>query len=148
MKKTVQRDLGQVLVENKLITSKQLEEASRVQKENGGLIGHILVEWGVLTEETIAQVLTTHYGFPYLPLASYEVDQEVAKLVPEQVAKQYDLMVVDKIGNVITVAMSNPLNTQAIEDVEMITRLKVEVFVATTADLKDARKRCYRVSEG
>lgn len=143
MKKIVQKDLGQVLVENKLITAADLQEATQVQKEKGGLIGPILVTLGAVTEEVIAQALTTHYGFPYLPLASYEVDVEVARLIPEQVAKQYGLIAVDKIGNVITVAMSNPLNIQAIEDIEMITHYKVEIFVAITSDINEAHQHCY-----
>ncbi len=144
MKKIVQKELGQILVEAKLITQIDLEEALRVQKEKGGLIGQVLVELGYTTEETIAQALTTQYGFPFLPLAGYEIDPEVAKIISEHVSKQYGLIAVDRIGNMITVAMSNPLNVQAIEDIEMMTHFKVQVFVATASDVNEAIKRCYR----
>ena len=144
MKKMVRKELGQVLLAGKFIAPAQLEEALRFQKEKGGLIGEILVLLGFTTEEVIARALTTQYGFPYLPLSNYEMDSQLALLIPEHVAKQFYLVPVDRIGDVITVAMSNPLNTQAIEDIEMITHLKVEVFVSTASDVREAIERCYR----
>ena len=145
MKKIVQKQLGEILVEHKVITADQLAEACRVQKEKGGLIGQVLVQLGHTTEEAIAQALTVQYGFPYLPLAGYEIDAEVAKIIPEHIAKQYGLIAVDQVGTVLTVAMSNPLNSQAIEDVEMVTRYKIQVFVTTATDLSNAIKRSYGV---
>lgn len=144
MKKIIQKQLGELLVESKLIKLEHLEEALKVQKEKGGLIGQILVSLGYTTEEAIAQALTAQYGFPYLPLGGYEIDREVAKLIPENVSRQYGAIAVDRVGGVLTVAMSNPLNSQAVEDIEMITRLKVQVFVSTATDINDAIKRCYK----
>ena len=144
MKKIIQKQLGELLIDAKLITAENLAEALKYQKEKGGLIGQILVALGFTSEEAIAQALTAQYGFPYLPLSGYEIDAEVAKIVPEHVAKQYGLIAVDRVGSILTVAMSNPLNSQAIEDVEMITHFKVQVFVTTSKDLNDAIKRCYR----
>src|SRR3989338_5561395 len=144
MKKIVQKQLGELLIEGKLITLEHLEEALKVQKQKGGLIGQILVSLGYTTEEAIAQALTAQYGFPYLPLSGYEIDREVAKLVPENVARQYGLIAVDRVGSVLTLAMSNPLNSQAVEDTEMITQMKVQVFVSTATDVNDAIKRCYK----
>lgn len=143
MKKIVQKQLGEILVEHKIITRDQLAEACRAQKEKGGLIGQVLVQLGYTTEEAIAQALTVQYGFPYLPLAGYEIDAEVAKIIPEHIAKQYGLIAVDQVGTVLTVAMSNPLNSQAIEDVEMVTHYKIQVFVTTATDLNNAIKRSY-----
>ena len=143
MKKLIPKQLGELLIDNKIITPEHLEEALSAQKTKGGLIGQILVDLGYVTEEAIAKTLTVQYGFPYLPLSGYEIDSEIAKLIPFRVAKQYDLIAVDRIGAILTVAMSNPLNVQAIEDIEMITHLKVQVFVSTSTDMKDAIKRCY-----
>ncbi len=143
MKKLVQKQLGELLIDNKLITPKNLEEALKVQKEKGGLVGQILVSLGFTTEEAIAQALTAQYGFPFLPLEGYAIDKEVAKTIPENVAKQYGLVAVDRVGNVLTVAMSNPLNQQAVEDVEMITHFKIQVFVSTATDINDTIKRFY-----
>ena len=144
IKKLVQKQLGELLVDNKLITPQNLDEALKIQKEKGGLLGQILVSKGFTTEEAIAQALTAQYGFPYLPLGGYEIDPEVAKIIPEHVAKQYGLIAVDRVGSILTVAMSNPLNTQAIEDVEMITHYKVQVFVTTASDVATSIKEVYK----
>ena len=135
--------MGELLIERKIITPEQLQKALDYQKVNGGLIGEILVQLGFSKEEDIAQVLTAQYGFPYLPLANYDIDLELAKLIPEHVARQYCLIPIDKIGNNLTLAMSNPLNTQAIEDVEMISKCVVQAFVSTTTDVRKAIERCY-----
>lgn len=144
MKKVVQKQLGELLIDSKLITPENLAEALRVQAEKGGLIGQILVLLGYTSEEAIAQALTAQYGFPYLSLGGYEIDAEVCKLIPEHVAKQYGVVAVDSVGSIITVAMSNPLNTNAVEDIEMITHFKVQVFVSTATDVMDAIRRCYK----
>ena len=144
MKKIIPKQLGELLVDCKLITPQQLEEALALQKDRGGLLGQILVHLGYITEEAIAQSLTAQYGFPYLPLGGYEIDSEVAKIIPEHVAKQYGLIAVDRVGSVLTVAMSNPLNRQAIEDIEMMSHFKIQIFVTTGSDVNEAIKRCYK----
>ena len=144
MKKIIPKQLGELLIDCKLLTAAQLEEALALQREKGGLLGQILVSLNYIQEEEIAQALTAQYGFPYLPLGSYEIDPEVAKIIPEHVAKQYGLIAVDRVGSILTVAMSNPLNTQAIEDVEMITHYKVQVFVTTSSDVAKSIKNIYK----
>ena len=144
MKKIIQKQLGELLVDCRLISRGQLEEALTIQREKGGLLGQILVGLSYTTEEAIAQSLTAQYGFPYLPLGSYEIDRDVAKIIPEYVAKQYGLIAVDRVGSILTVAMSNPLNTQAIEDVEMLTHYKVQVFVTTATDVSNSIKSIYK----
>ena len=142
-KRLISKQLGELLLERKIINEQQLTGALQVQKEKGGLLGNILVLLGYATEEQIAQALTTQFGFPYLPLANYDIDPQTAKLIPENVAKQYNLIAIDKIGNSLTVAMSDPLNIHAIEDVELITNCKAQVFVSTQTDIKEAVKRYY-----
>ena len=144
MKRIIQKQLGELLIDSKLITTENLMKCLQVQAEKGGLIGQILVSLGYTTEEAIAQALTAQYGFPYLPLAGYVIDPAVCKLIPEHVATQYGIIAVDAIGSVITVAMSNPLNSNAVEDVEMITHFKVQVFVSTATDILEAIRRCYK----
>ncbi|MDD5019351.1 MAG: hypothetical protein PHH75_01215 [Candidatus Omnitrophica bacterium] len=142
-KRVTTKQLGELLIERKVISAEQLQKALEYQRVNGGLIGEILVQLGFSREEDIAQVLTAQYGFPYLPLTNYDIDAEVARIIPEQVARQYCLIPIDKIASNLTVAMSNPLNTQAIEDVEMITQCVVQAFVSTTTDIKKAIERSY-----
>jgi len=146
MKKIVQKQLGELLVENHVITPENLKEALQMQKDKGGLIGEVLVQLGYATEQSIAQALTVQYGFPYLPLGDYEIDTEIAKVLPEPLAKQYGVVAIDRLGNILTVAMCNPLNSQAIEEIEKATHLNPQVFVATQSDVSEAIKRAYKES--
>lgn len=147
LKRVTSKRLGELLVDRKVVTAEQLQKALTVQETKGGLLGEILVELGFCTEEAIAQVLTTQYGFPYLPLTNYEIDAEIIKLIPKNVARQFQLVPIDKVGNTLTVAMSNPLNTQAIEDVELITNCNVMVFVTTATEIRKAIEEHYSNAE-
>jgi type IV pilus assembly protein PilB len=144
MKKVINKPLGELLIENKQITREQLDQALKHQKEKGGLIGKILVELKFTTEDIIAQGLTAQYGFPYLPLDNYEIDPVVVRIIPEQVARQYELIAVDRVGNILTVVMSNPLNGQAVEDIEMLSKLKLQIFVSTSTDVNRAIEQNYK----
>ena len=132
------KPLGKLLVERGLLTLAQLEHALEVQKENGGLIGQILVQLGYATEEAVAQAITAQYGFPYLPLKHYTIDPDLLRLIPENVARQYCLIPVDHIGDTLTIAMADPLNSKAVEDVEMFSHCSVQVFVSTVTEIAEA----------
>lgn len=143
-RRIINKQLGELLIEYGVISKEQLEKGLAVQKEKGGLIGEILVELGQAKEEDIAQCLTVQYGFPYLPLSNYEISAEVINLVPARIARQYQLIPIDKIGNNLTVAMSNPLNIQAVEDVQLLTNFRVQLFVSTSSDVKKAIEKYYK----
>lgn len=143
LRRIVMKQLGELLLEKGVINDVQLEKALKIQKEKGGLIGQILVMLGYAKEEEIAQVLTVQYGFPYLPLESYEISPDVIKIIPENVARQYNMIAIDKIGNLLTISMSNPLNSQAVEDIEMLTGCKIQVFISTMTDINNAIKKYY-----
>ena len=142
-KRIVQKQLGELLIERGVITKTHLETALKIQKTKGGLIGEILVGLGFTKEEEIAQALTVQYGFPFLPLQNYELNEATVKLIPENVARQYCLIAIDKIGDTLTVAMSNPLNSKAVEDMEFLTHCKVQVFVSTLSDINSAINKIY-----
>ena len=146
-KRLVTKRLGDVLLERGVISQKDLERALAHQKEHGGLLGQILIELGVVTEEEIALALTAQYGFPYLPLDNYEIDDGVTKLIPEHVARQYFLIPIDRIGNALSVAMADPSNVQAIEDIELLTHCVVQTFVSTPSDIRKAIDRYYKRSQ-
>lgn len=141
------KQLGELLIERGIIERIQLDKALTVQQEKGGLIGEILVELNFAKEEDIAQTLTAQYGFPYLPLSNYDIDPEIINIVPGRVARQYLLMPIDKIGSNLTIAMSNPLNVQAVEDVELLTGCSVQTFVSTSSDIKRAIEKYYKDKE-
>jgi type IV pilus assembly protein PilB len=144
VRKILNKQLGELLIERGTISDQELEKALNLQKEKGGLIEEILVDLGYVKEEDIAQSLTAQYGFPYLPLGNYDINHEIINIVPKRVACQYLLMPVDKIGNNLTLSMSNPLNIQAIEDVVLLTGCNVQTFVSTSSDIKRAIEKYYK----
>jgi hypothetical protein len=141
------RPLGELLLDRGIISQSQLDQGIDLQKDKGGLIGEILVDLGFVKEDDIAQALTAQYGFPYLPLGNYEVDLDITSIIPGRVARQYLLVPIDKIGNNLTLAMSNPLNVQAIEDVELLSGCSVQTFVSTSSDIKRAIEKYYKDKE-
>ncbi len=147
VRRLINKQLGELLIERGIITQNQLEKALAVQQERGGLIGEVLVELEFVKEDEIAQTLTAQYGFPYLPLSNYDVNPDIANIVPGRVARQYLLIPIDKIGNNLTLAMSNPLNVQAIEDVELLSGCSVQSFVSTSSDIKRAIAKYYKDKE-
>lgn len=148
LRRITTKQLGELLIERKVINQKQLEKALKLQEDQGGLIGEILVSLEFVKEEDIAHALTAQYGFPYLPLANYEIDTEVIKIIPENVARQYCIIPVDKISNNLTLAMSNPLNVQAVEDIELLTSCVVQIFVSTATDIRKAVDKYYKKDKG
>ena len=142
-RKTVNKQLGEILVERGVITRAKLEEVLAFQKEKGLLFGEALVQMKMGTEEDVVQALICQYGFSYLPLANYEIAPEVAATVPRGLCKQYCLVPIDKIGRSLTVAMANPLNVQALEDIEKVTGCLVQTFVSTATEINSAINRYY-----
>ncbi len=138
------KHLGELLIERGVLNRDQLAEALEYQKQNPGvLLGEALVQLQYSTEEDIAQALTCQYGFPFLPLSNYEVDKEVLSSVPSNICEQFCLIPIDKIGKSLTLAMANPLNVKAVEDVELLTGCTVQAFVSTSREIKEAIKRYY-----
>jgi len=142
-RKTVNKQLGEILVERGVISRAKLDEVVVFQKEKGILFGEALVQMKMATEEDVVQALTCQYGFPYLPLANYEIAPEVVACVPVNLCKQYCLVPIDKIGRSLTVAMANPLNVEALEDLEKVTECSVQAFVSTATEINSAINRYY-----
>jgi type IV pilus assembly protein PilB len=143
-KRINQKQLGELLLDGGIISREQLSQALSAQKDKGGLIGETLVELGYVKEDDIAQSLTAQYGFPFLTLKNYDVSPEITSIIPSTLARQYLLVPIDKIGSNLTLAMSNPLNMQAISDVELLSGCSVQAFVSTSSDIKRAIERYYK----
>ncbi|MGD9015041.1 MAG: hypothetical protein PVI33_03350 [Candidatus Omnitrophota bacterium] len=146
-KKGSHKLIGELLMARKLITKEQLDTGLAIQQEKGGLIGEILVALGYVEEADIALALTSQYGFPYLPLESYEISPEIIQIIPEEVARQYLLLPIDKFGNNLSIAISNPLDSQAIEQVEKLVGINIQIFVSTSTDIKNAIEKYYKKSD-
>ena len=146
-KKASNKHLGEVLVERGVINHEQLNISIEYQKKNPEkLLGEVLVELKFATEKDIAQAITCQYGFPYLPLANYEIDKEVVNSVPENICRKFCIIPIDIIGKSLTLAMANPLNIQAFEDIELLTGCSIQAFVSTSSDIKQAIDKYYKPS--
>ena len=145
-KRMITKRIGEVLLQRGVIARKDLEKALAYQQDHGGLIGQILIQMGFTTEEEVALALTAQYGFPYLPLDNYEIDSGLTSIIPEAVARQYCLIPIDRIGNALTLAMADPSNVKAIEDVEVLTKCVVQAFVSTPSDIAKALDKYYKTA--
>ena len=143
-KKTTKKQIGELLIERDVISYEQLNLAIEHQKSNGGLLGEILVKMKFATEKDIAQALTSQYGFPYLPLANYEIDADIVHAIPEAICREYGLIPIDKIGKSLALAMTNPLNTKAVEAVEAASGCTVQTFVSTASEINEAIDKYYK----
>ena len=143
-RRLITKRLGDVLLERGVVNREELDKALAKQQADGGLLGQIFIQLGFCTEQEIALALTAQYGFPYMPLDNYEIDASLTQLIPEQVARQYCLIPIDRIGNALTLAMADPSNVQAIEDIELLTKCVVQTFVSTPSDVLRAIEKCYK----
>ncbi len=135
--------LGELLVRNKLIDEKQLAKAIEEQKIHGGRLGGSLVKLGYLREEDLAAFLSRQYGVPSINLSEFEIDESVIKLVSAEVVQKYQLIPVNRAGSTLIVAMSDPSNIFAIDDIKFMTGYNVEVVVAAETSVKTAIDRYY-----
>ncbi|MBU0682668.1 MAG: hypothetical protein ABIH85_00840 [Candidatus Omnitrophota bacterium] len=135
--------LGEILIKNGVLSKEQLKMAFDLQKREGGLFGEIILKLGFVNEREIVQALSIQCGFPYLPLENYELSKEICNIIPENVARQYCIVPLDVMGNILTIVMSNPLNDRAIEDIEMITKKKVQIFISTVTAVHAALDKIY-----
>lgn len=139
--------LGQLLVNNKIITEQQLMQAIDMQKREGGRIGSNLIKLGFLTEETLVGFLSSQYGVPAVELSSMDIDPSIIKFVPYDVANKYQIFPISKNGATLKLAMTDPSNVFAIDDVKFMTGYEVQPVVAPESAVKDAITKHYEQSD-
>jgi type IV pilus assembly protein PilB len=130
--------LGELLTKASLITQDQLKEALRVQKETGGKLGETLIKLGFVAEEDITECLSQQFGVPSINLQHFEIDGSVIKLISADVARKYNILPVNKTGATITIAMADPTNVFAMDDIKFMTGYNVEPVVASELGIKAA----------
>jgi type IV pilus assembly protein PilB len=130
--------LGELLTKASLISQDQLKEALRVQKETGGKLGETLIKLGFVSEEDITECLSQQFGVPSINLQHFEIDSSVIKLIPGDVARKYNILPVNKTGATITIAMADPTNVFAMDDIKFMTGYNVEPVVASELGIKAA----------
>ncbi|HSP17053.1 MAG TPA: type IV-A pilus assembly ATPase PilB [Thermoanaerobaculia bacterium] len=130
--------LGELLTKASLISQEQLKEALKVQKETGGKLGETLIKLGFVSEEDITECLSQQFGVPSINLSHFEIDPSVIKLIPADVARKYNILPVNKTGATITIAMADPTNVFAMDDIKFMTGYNVEPVVASELGIKAA----------
>ncbi len=135
--------LGDLLVANALITRAQLAEALRAQRSSKQKLGTILVRRNFITEDQLAGFLSAQYGVPSVTLTTSNVDPAVARLIPGDVARRYDLLPIKREGDALTLAMADPVNVHAIDHVTFVTGLRVVPVVAAQGAIREAIERAY-----
>ena len=139
--------LGEILIKANLITESQLEQALIQQKSEGGRIGSILIKLGCVNEEDVAQCLGQKYGIPYIGLDTQTIDAAVTRLIPPTIAQKHLVIPVSKTGTTLTMAMADPTNVFAVDDVKFMTGMNVRLMIATESSVRRAIERYYDSSE-
>ena len=139
--------LGELLVHNKLITEDQLRKAIELQRKESGRLGSNLIKLGFLNEEDLVSFLSKQFGVPAINLSDYTIDSSVTKFIPQEVAQKYQIISVARVGATLTIAMVDPSNVFAIDDVKFMTGYNVEPVVAAESAIRAAIAEQYGQSD-
>ena len=140
--------LGDLLVKEKIITQEQLQQATKSQKENNSRLGAALVKLGFLTEEDFTNFLSRQYGVPAINLAYFEIDASVVKLIPFETAKRYQILPLSRVGASLTIAMVDPTNVFAMDDIKFMTGFNIEPVVASESSILEGIDKAYGTKQG
>ena len=135
--------IGELLLKEKRITPEQLQEALNFQRQNGGKLGYNLIKLGFVKDEEITALLSKQYGVPSIALAQFEIDPGVIKLVPADTAQKYQIVPLSRAGVTLTIAMTDPTNVFAMDDIKFMTGYNVEPVVASETAVIEAIARYY-----
>jgi type IV pilus assembly protein PilB len=140
--------LGDLLVKEKIITPEQLEQANKVQKEQSCRLGSALVKLGFLTDEDVTNFLSRQYGVPAINLSYFEIDPAVVKLIPFETAKRYQILPLSRVGASLTIAMVDPTNVFAMDDIKFMTGFNIEPVVASESSIQSGIEKAYGTTQG
>lgn len=135
--------LGELLVRENLISLQQLQAAQEEQRKTGGKLGYNLTKLGFIQEQDLTNFLSKQYGVPAINLADFEIEADVIKLIPKDVSEKHQVIPVNRAGSSLIVAMSDPSNIFAIDDIKFLTGYNIEVVVASEGAIKNAIDRYY-----
>ena len=140
--------IGELLLKEKKITPEQLQQALAAQKSNGGKLGFNLVKMGFVKDEEITALLSKQYGVPSINLAQFQIDPAVVKLVPPETAQKYQIIPLSRSGASLTIAMTDPTNVFAMDDIKFMTGYNVEPVVASEIAIIEAVQKYYPSKAG
>src|ERR1051326_6580596 len=138
--------LGEILVRENLISPQHLRQALDYQREHGGRLGYNLVKLGLVSDDTITAVLSRQYGIPSVNLELFDIDDSVLRLIPQEVAQKYSVLPLSRVGATLTLAMVDPTNVFAMDDIKFMTGLNVETVVVAEASVQTAIAKYYSSS--
>ncbi|OFW65833.1 MAG: type II secretion system protein GspE [Actinobacteria bacterium RBG_19FT_COMBO_54_7] len=144
MQKPKKEKLGQILIRNRIITEDQLEEALAKQRESGDSLGRVLIDLKMVSEGALTSILARQIGLKYIDLANYDIDISASSLVDAEVARRYTLLPIGFEGDRLLIAMADPTNVFALDDVRIMTGMEIEPLVATKEDIVAAISRFCR----
>ena len=139
------RQLAEVLLEEELVTYEQLDEASAEQARTGKSLGRILIDLGFVVEQDLVSALAKQIGLPYVDLGEYPIDPAAASLISDNLAKRYSALPIGYEDSRLVVAMSDPANVFALDDIRTITGLEIKPVVATRSEIQAAIQRFHRL---
>jgi type IV pilus assembly protein PilB len=139
--------LGELLLKENIITSQQLEEALNQQRRQGGKLGKTLVTLGYVQDEDITSLLSRQYGVPAINLDHFEVEASIIKIIPAETARKYQILPLSRSGATLTIAMADPTNVFAMDDVKFMTGYNIEPVVSSETALEEAIERYYGSSK-
>src|SRR5439155_18015045 len=135
--------LGDLLVKEKVITQEQLTQATKLQKESNCRLGAALVKLGVMTDEDVTNFLSRQYGVPAINLSYFEIDPAVVKLIPVETAKRYQILPLSRVGASLTIAMADPTNVFAMDDIKFMTGFNIELVVVSVSLIAVCIEKAY-----
>ena len=138
------KKLGELLADVGIITKEQLQEALAIQHQTGGKLGHILLQLGHISEEVLLTFLARQAGIQFISLAEFgEIHEDVIKTVPESIARRRTLIPIEKKGNTVTVAMSDPFDIFAVDDLKVMSGFDISISIAAEKEIKEAIEKYY-----
>ncbi len=140
--------LGELLRDEGLVTDEQIEEALASQRKTGELLGEVLVRLGYVTEFDIAKTIVTQFGLPYLAVKQYFLSDDALRAFPERLMRQHQFVPLDRIGNVITIAVGGLLNFDVLSELEKTSGAHIQVYVSTWSEIKKVIDETFKAKKG
>ncbi len=144
MNESLKKDLIQILIDAKLLSQDQLDEALKIQKEKSGKLRDILISKKFVNENDLMAALSQKSGIPPISLKKVKINKDVVSLIPENLARRYIFMPVSKIGNTLTIAMADPLNVFAIDDIKSLTKFTIQPIISSEDEIMSALDTYYK----
>ncbi|MEN6625356.1 MAG: type IV-A pilus assembly ATPase PilB [Candidatus Sumerlaeia bacterium] len=144
----MEKRLGELLIEENVVSQGDIDIALRRQKETGLSLGRILIDMGKASEWEVAATLGKQLNVPFITLSHYEIDKEVLESIPEELVHKYKIVPVDKTGDALTIALADPSNIYLLDELKLLTRCQIIPVISFESDIKEAIQKYYPNQRG